>query len=142
MKYSVEMGSVAMIYIPNFIKIGSGIQGVYRYRETQIQWRSHKPAVGKKAKKSLMRSPWCLCLHLPQRCQATATNTHNNQGTVGLLCFCAIRVISETEYVVKGKRASSFEKFLFFWLKDEWSVNLTTQFHITHKMSRTFNLLV
>jgi hypothetical protein len=26
MKYAVEMGSVAMIYIPNFIKIGSGIQ--------------------------------------------------------------------------------------------------------------------
>jgi hypothetical protein len=25
-KYSVEMGPVAMIYIPNFIKIGSGIQ--------------------------------------------------------------------------------------------------------------------
>jgi hypothetical protein len=26
MKYTVEMGSVAMIYIPSFIKIGSGIQ--------------------------------------------------------------------------------------------------------------------
>jgi hypothetical protein len=26
MKYAVEMGSVAMIYIPSFIKIGSGIQ--------------------------------------------------------------------------------------------------------------------
>jgi putative Mn2+ efflux pump MntP len=26
MKYAVEMGSVAMIYIPSFIKIGSSIQ--------------------------------------------------------------------------------------------------------------------
>jgi hypothetical protein len=26
MKYSVEMGSGAMIYIPSFLKIGSGIQ--------------------------------------------------------------------------------------------------------------------
>jgi hypothetical protein len=26
MKYAVEMGSGAMIYIPSFIKIGSGIQ--------------------------------------------------------------------------------------------------------------------
>jgi hypothetical protein len=26
MKYAVEMASVAMIYIPSFIKIGSGIQ--------------------------------------------------------------------------------------------------------------------
>jgi hypothetical protein len=26
MKYAVEMGSDAMIYIPSFIKIGSGIQ--------------------------------------------------------------------------------------------------------------------
>jgi hypothetical protein len=26
MKYATEMGSVAMIYIPSFIKIGSGIQ--------------------------------------------------------------------------------------------------------------------
>jgi hypothetical protein len=26
MKYAVEMGTVAMIYIPSFIKIGSGIQ--------------------------------------------------------------------------------------------------------------------
>jgi hypothetical protein len=26
MKYAVEMGSIAMIYIPSFIKINSGIQ--------------------------------------------------------------------------------------------------------------------
>jgi hypothetical protein len=26
MKYVVEMGSVAMIYVPSFLKIGSGIQ--------------------------------------------------------------------------------------------------------------------
>jgi hypothetical protein len=28
MKYAVEMGSGAMIYIPNFIRIGSGIQNL------------------------------------------------------------------------------------------------------------------
>jgi hypothetical protein len=30
MKYAVEMGSGAMIYIPSFIKIGSGIQKLMR----------------------------------------------------------------------------------------------------------------
>jgi hypothetical protein len=36
MKYAVEMGSGAMIYIPSFIKVGSGIQkliGVYRHTD-------------------------------------------------------------------------------------------------------------
>jgi hypothetical protein len=40
MKYSVEMGSGAMIYIPSFIKFGSGIQ-------TFVRGRSHKPTLGK-----------------------------------------------------------------------------------------------
>jgi hypothetical protein len=39
MKHAVEMGSGAMIYIPRFIKIGSGIQmltmGIYRHIETE-----------------------------------------------------------------------------------------------------------
>jgi hypothetical protein len=30
MKYAVEIGSGAMIYIPNFIKIGSGIEKFVR----------------------------------------------------------------------------------------------------------------
>jgi hypothetical protein len=39
MKYAVEMGSVVMMYVPSFIKIGSGIQtimggGGYTYRHT------------------------------------------------------------------------------------------------------------
>jgi hypothetical protein len=38
MKYAVEMGSGAMIYIPNFIKVGSGIQkligGIYRHTDS------------------------------------------------------------------------------------------------------------
>jgi hypothetical protein len=45
MKYAVEMGSDAMIYVPSFIKIGSGIQmllGMYTYKHTQTA-RSHKP---------------------------------------------------------------------------------------------------
>jgi hypothetical protein len=40
MKYAVEMGSGAMIYIPSFIKIGSAIQKLigeelHRHRDTQ-----------------------------------------------------------------------------------------------------------
>jgi hypothetical protein len=42
MKYAVVMGSGAMIYIPSFIKTGSGIQKLIR-RDTQTAWRSHKP---------------------------------------------------------------------------------------------------
>jgi hypothetical protein len=45
MKYAVEMGSGAMIYIPSFIKTGSGnqklIEGIHRHRQTA--WGSHKP---------------------------------------------------------------------------------------------------
>jgi hypothetical protein len=40
MKYAVEMGSGAMIYIPSFIKIGSSIQkliwGIYRHIESKM----------------------------------------------------------------------------------------------------------
>jgi hypothetical protein len=45
MKYSVEMGSGAMIYIPSFIKIGSGIQKSIkgRFTDTETALRSHKP---------------------------------------------------------------------------------------------------
>jgi hypothetical protein len=38
MKYAVEMDSVAVIYVPSLIKIGSGIQkllgGIHRHTET------------------------------------------------------------------------------------------------------------
>jgi hypothetical protein len=40
MKYSIEMGSGALIYIPSFIKIGSGIQklrGAYTYSHTDCK---------------------------------------------------------------------------------------------------------
>jgi hypothetical protein len=37
MKYAVEMGSGAVMYIPSFIKIGSGIQKLIRRRDTQTQ---------------------------------------------------------------------------------------------------------
>jgi hypothetical protein len=46
MKYASEMGSGAMIYIPSFIRIGSGIQkliGARGFKDTQTAWRSHKP---------------------------------------------------------------------------------------------------
>jgi hypothetical protein len=44
MKYAVEMGSGAMIYIPSLIKIGSGIQKfIGEDKQTQIAWRYHKP---------------------------------------------------------------------------------------------------
>jgi hypothetical protein len=48
MKYTLEVSSCAMIYIPSFIEIGSGIQkfGGGGYTDTQIAWRSHKPTIG------------------------------------------------------------------------------------------------
>jgi hypothetical protein len=39
MKYAVEMGSGAMMYIPSFIKIGSGIQklmGIHRHTDSKV----------------------------------------------------------------------------------------------------------
>jgi hypothetical protein len=38
MKCAFEMGSDALIYIPSFIKIGSGIQKLIR-GDTQTAWR-------------------------------------------------------------------------------------------------------
>jgi hypothetical protein len=39
MQYAVEMGSGAMIYIPSFIQIGSGIQKMMEgYTDTQTAW--------------------------------------------------------------------------------------------------------
>jgi hypothetical protein len=39
MKYEVEMGSGSMIYIPSFIKIGSGIKKLIGgYADTQRAW--------------------------------------------------------------------------------------------------------
>jgi hypothetical protein len=49
MKYAIEMGSGAMIYMPSFIKIGSGIQklitGFHRNTYKHTAWRSHKPTL-------------------------------------------------------------------------------------------------
>jgi hypothetical protein len=42
MKYATEMGSGAMIYIPNFIKIGLAIQKLIE-GDTQTAWRLHNP---------------------------------------------------------------------------------------------------
>jgi hypothetical protein len=36
MKYAVDMGSGTMTYIPSFIKIGSGIQGIHREEGDRI----------------------------------------------------------------------------------------------------------
>jgi hypothetical protein len=44
MRYAVEVGSSAMIFIPGFIKTGSGIQKLTgEYTDTQTERRSHKP---------------------------------------------------------------------------------------------------
>jgi hypothetical protein len=51
MKYAVEIGSGAMIYIPSFIKIGSGLQKLIGGRNTQTGWRLHTPTLRKKATK-------------------------------------------------------------------------------------------
>jgi hypothetical protein len=49
MKYAVEMGSGGMMYVPSFIKIGSGTQkiigGIHRYRDTQTAWKYHNPSL-------------------------------------------------------------------------------------------------
>jgi hypothetical protein len=42
MNHTVEMGSDAVIYIPNFIKIASAIQKLIE-EDTQTAWRSHTP---------------------------------------------------------------------------------------------------
>jgi hypothetical protein len=53
MNCAVEMGSIPMIYIPSFIKTGSGIQqlmgGRYSqtHTDTQTVWRSQKPTLGR-----------------------------------------------------------------------------------------------
>jgi hypothetical protein len=52
MKYAIEVGSGAMIYIPSFIKIGSGIQKLMEgggYTDTER--RLHEPTLGKQANK-------------------------------------------------------------------------------------------
>jgi hypothetical protein len=43
MKYTVEMSSDAMIYIPSFIKIGSSIQKLMGDTQRERGRRSHKP---------------------------------------------------------------------------------------------------
>jgi hypothetical protein len=43
MKYAVDMYSGVMIYMPSFVKVGSGIQNLIRERNTQAASRSHKP---------------------------------------------------------------------------------------------------
>jgi hypothetical protein len=58
MKYAVEMDSGAMIYIPSFIEIGSGIKkidggGGGGYTDTQTERRSYKPTLGKYAKNKM-----------------------------------------------------------------------------------------
>jgi hypothetical protein len=44
MKYAVQMGPGAMIYIPGFIKIGLAIQKLMGWGEHKA-WRSHKPTI-------------------------------------------------------------------------------------------------
>jgi hypothetical protein len=54
MKYTVDMGSGGMIYIPISIKIGSGIQkliGGGGFTDTQTTCRSHEPTSGEQAEK-------------------------------------------------------------------------------------------
>jgi hypothetical protein len=46
MKYVIEMGSGAIIYILSFIQIGSGIQKLLG-GDTQTGWKLHKSTLGK-----------------------------------------------------------------------------------------------
>jgi hypothetical protein len=46
MKYAVEVGSDAMIYVPRFIKIGSGIQKLMQRGNTHIDtWQRGDPSL-------------------------------------------------------------------------------------------------
>jgi hypothetical protein len=60
MDYALQMGSGAMIYIPSFIQICSGIQkltgGGNGFTDTQTALRSHKPTLVKQANKD--PAPW------------------------------------------------------------------------------------
>jgi hypothetical protein len=47
MNYSVQMGSGAMIYIPNLINIGSVIQKLIGGNTDTQTGRSHEPTLGK-----------------------------------------------------------------------------------------------
>jgi hypothetical protein len=49
MNCAVEMGSIAMIYVPRFLKIGSGIQKLRGGGRilTQTRWSTRKPTLGK-----------------------------------------------------------------------------------------------
>jgi hypothetical protein len=55
MKYAVETGSVTLMYIPSFIKIGSGIFNL-------LSLFGKRKGRGKKRR--LMRSPYCLRVSL------------------------------------------------------------------------------
>jgi hypothetical protein len=50
MQYAVEMGSVFMIYIPAFIKIGSDIGKLMGEGGNRTIWRSHEAALGNRLK--------------------------------------------------------------------------------------------
>jgi hypothetical protein len=46
MKYAIEMSSVAMIYTPNFVKIGLGIEKLMGgFTDTETTWRYHNRSI-------------------------------------------------------------------------------------------------
>jgi hypothetical protein len=49
MKYTIEMDSCDMVYIPSFIKVGLGIQkllwGIHTWTDRQTTGLSHKPTL-------------------------------------------------------------------------------------------------
>jgi hypothetical protein len=70
MKHAFELGSVAMIYIPSFINIGSSIQKLiggnsqthrqHGDRMSLLSFLAYFPYL--KNESRLMRSPCCLCV--------------------------------------------------------------------------------
>jgi hypothetical protein len=46
MKYAVEMGSGAMIYVPSFMKIGAGVQKLMEGGDKRIH-REHGDLIGR-----------------------------------------------------------------------------------------------
>jgi hypothetical protein len=91
-KYAVDMGSDAMIYIPSFIKIGSGIQKLTKGDTQTARW-SHKPTfLISKTKGRLMRSPFSVFVCLSPLPQSTFNCLNLKVGIAepeeACLCVC------------------------------------------------------
>jgi hypothetical protein len=52
------------------------------------------------------------------KCQRSNSYSHNNRRTVGSGVFCTDRVLSNTQYAVKGEQALSFSWNVLFYYRN------------------------